>query len=86
MKYYDEDEKKLIESIEKEEWSELPDMSSAIVEAEKIARATTAKNERMNIRMNEGDIEKTGRFYSNSPAEGTEAQKLRLCYPRQAWY
>ena len=31
-------------------------MSVAIEQAEQIARATTAKNERMNIRMNERDL------------------------------
>lgn len=56
MKYYDDQERKLIESIETEEWAEVPDMRSAIAEAEQIARATTAKSERMNIRMNEGDL------------------------------
>jgi predicted DNA binding CopG/RHH family protein len=56
MKYWDEEERKLIESIETEGWAEVPDMRSAIEEAEQIARKTTAKNERMNIRMNEGDL------------------------------
>ena len=56
MNYYDEEERQLIESIEAEEWSEVSDMSVAIEEAEQIARATTAKNERMNIRMNERDL------------------------------
>ena len=56
MKYYDEEERQLIESIETEEWSEVSDMSVAIEDAEQIAQATTAKNERMNIRMNARDL------------------------------
>lgn len=56
MKYYDEEERELIQSIESEEWPEVPDVDAAIKEAERIARATTAKNARMNIRMNEADL------------------------------
>jgi predicted DNA binding CopG/RHH family protein len=56
VKYHDKKEQELIESIETGEWAEVPDMPSAIDEARQIARATTAKNERMNIRMNEGDL------------------------------
>jgi predicted DNA binding CopG/RHH family protein len=56
MKYYNNEERELIESIEGEDWTEVENMESAIEEARKIAQATTVKSERMNIRMSERDI------------------------------
>ena len=56
MKYYNKEERELIESIEGEEWTEIDHMAEAIEEAARIAQATTTKSERMNIRMSEKDI------------------------------
>jgi predicted DNA binding CopG/RHH family protein len=56
MKYYNKDEQKLIETIEKEDWTEVDNMVEAIEEAKRIAQATTTKSERMNIRMSEKDM------------------------------
>ena len=56
MKYYNREERELIETIEGEDWTEVDNMTEAIEEARRIAQATTAKSERMNIRMSEKDI------------------------------
>jgi predicted DNA binding CopG/RHH family protein len=56
MKYYNKEERELIESIEGGNWTEVDHMSEAIEEARLIAQATTAKSERMNIRMSEKDM------------------------------
>jgi predicted DNA binding CopG/RHH family protein len=56
MKYHNEEERKLIEAIEGEDWTEVDDMAKALEDARRIAQATTAKSERMNIRMSERDI------------------------------
>ena len=56
MKYYNKEEQKLIETIEKEDWTEVDNMVEAIEEAKRIAQATTTKSERMNIRMSEKDM------------------------------
>ncbi len=56
MKYYNKEERELIETIEGEDWIEVDDLAEAIEEARIIAEATTAKSERMNIRMSEKDI------------------------------
>ena len=56
MKYYNREERELIESIEREDWTEVDNMAKAIEEARSIAEATTKKSERMNIRMSEKDI------------------------------
>ena len=56
MKYYNKEEQKLIETIEKEDWTEVDNMAEAIEEAKRIAQATTTKSERMNIRMSEKDM------------------------------
>ena len=56
MKYYNEEEQKLIETMEKEDWTEVDDMVEAIEEAKRIAQATTTKSELVNIRMSEKDM------------------------------
>ena len=56
MKYYNNEERELIESIEGEDWTEVENMEEAIEEARRIAQATTVKSERMNIRMSERDM------------------------------
>ena len=56
MKYYDDEERELIETLEREEAREVQDMTAALAEATRIARATSAKTSRMNIRMSEKDL------------------------------
>jgi len=54
MRYYDENERDLIKSIEHGEWDSVDDLESEIEEAKKIAKATRTKDERINIRLNSG--------------------------------
>lgn len=54
MRYYDENERDLIKSIEHGEWNSVDDLESEIEEAKKIAKATRTKDERINIRLNSG--------------------------------
>jgi len=54
MRYYDENERDLIKSIEHGEWDSVDDLESEIEEAKKIAKATRIKDERINIRLNSG--------------------------------
>lgn len=56
MKYYDDEERILIESIEKGEWVAVNDLQSAIDEAKSIARATRTKDARINIRLASSDL------------------------------
>ncbi len=56
MKYYDEEERILIESIENEEWVPVDDLQAAINEAKSIARSTRTKNTRINIRLASSDL------------------------------
>ena len=56
MRYYDENERDLIKSIEHGEWDSVDDLESEIEEAKKIAKATRTKDERINIRLNSGDL------------------------------
>ncbi len=50
MKYYDEEERMLIESVEKGEWVPVDDLQTAIDEAKSIAMSTRTKDTRINIR------------------------------------
>ncbi len=56
MKYYDADERNLVKSIEDGEWHSIQDLTAEIAEAKKIARATRAKDARINIRLSSSDI------------------------------
>jgi len=56
MKPYDQEEKELMESIEKEEWVSVDNLKEEIDKAKKAARATVIKSERMNIRMTPNDL------------------------------
>ena len=50
------EEKDLLESIEKDEWHSVPDLKEAIRHSRKIASETMKKDERMNIRMTKRDM------------------------------
>ena len=52
----DKEERKLLKSIEDGEWRSIGNLDEEIEKARAIARATGAKNERMNIRMNRRDM------------------------------
>ncbi len=56
MKYYDEEERILIESIEKGEWAPVDDLQAAINEAKAIAMSTRTKDTRINIRLASRDL------------------------------
>ena len=57
MKYYDEEEKDLIESIENEEWIPVDEnKKKEIEEAIENANRTLRKDKRMNIRISERDL------------------------------
>ncbi len=56
MKYYDEEERILIESIEKGEWVPVDDLQTAVDEAKSIARSTKTKDTRINIRLASSDL------------------------------
>jgi len=57
MKYYDEEEKELIESIENEEWMPVAEnKKKEIEEAIENANRTLRKDKRMNIRISERDL------------------------------
>ena len=51
-----EDEREFIQSIERGQWREIDDVACAVVEAQRIAAATIAKSERMNIRISSADL------------------------------
>jgi predicted DNA binding CopG/RHH family protein len=55
MKAYD-DEKELFESVEKEEWSSVENLSGEIAVAREAAEATYGKDQRMNIRISSRDM------------------------------
>jgi len=57
IQYIDEEEKKLIESIENEEWIPVTDEKKHIIEtAIDSAKKTLKKDKRMNIRISERDL------------------------------
>jgi len=56
MKYYDEEERILVESIEKGEWVPVDDLQTAINEAKSMARFTRTKDTRINIRLASSDL------------------------------
>ena len=52
----DGEEGDLIQSIEKDEWTEVPDVERFKEQARRYAEATIRKNRRMNIRISERDL------------------------------
>jgi len=56
MKYYDKEERMLVESIEKGEWVPVDDLQTAINEAKSMARLTRTKDTRINIRLASSDL------------------------------
>jgi predicted DNA binding CopG/RHH family protein len=56
VKYYDEEERLLIESIEKGEWVPSDDLQAAIDDANLVARSTRTKDTRINIRLAGSDL------------------------------
>ena len=56
LEYTDEEERKLIESLEDDQWVPVSDAQTAISEAQAFARATLKKDRRMNVRISERDL------------------------------
>ncbi|MGD9082973.1 MAG: antitoxin [Desulfobacterales bacterium] len=56
MKPFDEEERKLMESIENEEWVSVDNIYEEIKKARETARSTFIKSERMNIRISSKDL------------------------------
>ncbi|MCK4979624.1 MAG: antitoxin [Candidatus Delongbacteria bacterium] len=50
------DEKKILESVEKGEWKQVPNLKKEIEKYTQIAGATLRKDKRVNIRMTERDL------------------------------
>lgn len=55
-RYLDEEEKDIVESLERGEWQPTDDGGVAKSEAEEYAEATLRKDKRMNVRMTERDL------------------------------
>ena len=73
MKFYDENERNLIESVESGEWISVEDLQSEIAEAKKIAFATRTKDTRINIRLTKNDLKA---LKSKALEEGVPYQTL----------
>jgi len=60
MKYFelDEEEKQLLEEIEKGEWKPVKNFAKAKMEAMEVARNTLNKTKNINIRLSERDLQK----------------------------
>ena len=54
--YIDEEERDLIESLERDEWRPVTDRDAAAAEAQAYAVATLRKDRRMNVRISERDL------------------------------
>ena len=54
--YVDDDERDLIESLDRDEWIPVRDMPNALAEARTVASATLRKDRRMNVRISERDL------------------------------
>jgi predicted DNA binding CopG/RHH family protein len=50
-------EQNLIESLERDEWKSVPDLEDEIIKARQIAENTTAKDEKITIRISGRDLE-----------------------------
>ena len=53
----DKEEQELSESVERGEWRSVPNLKEEIMKAKEYARATVAKNQRMNIRISKKDLD-----------------------------
>jgi predicted DNA binding CopG/RHH family protein len=53
----DNEEKKIIDSIEKGEWRSISELQREIEKSKKIAKATLRKDQRMNIRISKKDLD-----------------------------
>jgi predicted DNA binding CopG/RHH family protein len=53
----DKEEQELSESVERGEWRSVPNLKEEIMKAKEYARATVAKNQRMNIRVSKKDLD-----------------------------
>ena len=53
----DKEEQELSESVERGEWRSVPNLKEEIMKAKEYARATFAKNQRMNIRISKKDLD-----------------------------
>jgi predicted DNA binding CopG/RHH family protein len=52
----DKEEKELLNSIERDEWKSVPDLEKEIERSKEIAKATSVKDQRMNIRIAKKDL------------------------------
>ncbi len=69
----DEEERELIESLERDEWQSAPDLKKRNAELQQIARNTLAKNKRITIRISELDLQ---RIQDKALQEGIPYQTL----------
>ena len=53
----DKEEQELSESVERGEWRSVPNLKEEIIKAKEYARATFAKNQRMNLRISKKDLD-----------------------------
>lgn len=67
------EEKELLESVEKGEWKQVPDVKKDVNRYREAARATLRKDKRVNIRMTERDLI---RFQKTAIREGLPYQTL----------
>lgn len=56
MNNFDNDEKELLDSFERNEWHSVKDLKKRKLELEASARATIRKDKRVNIRISERDL------------------------------
>ena len=73
MRYLDEEERRLLESLDRGEWSSVGDLEEAKAEARRYAEATLRKDKRMNIRMTERDLRN---LKTQAAEEGLQYQTL----------
>ena len=65
------EEKELLDSVEKGEWQQIPDFTNESLRYKEIAKNTLRKNKRVNIRMTERDLV---RFQKKALQEGLPYQ------------
>ena len=56
FQYLDDEERALMESLERDEWHSVDDFTAIKTEAVQYAKATLKKDRRMNVRMTERDL------------------------------
>ncbi len=74
--YLDDDERDLIESLDRDEWVSVHDRSDVVAEAVSVALATLRKDRRMNIRISERDL----RGLKARVRNAVHLIRLPLCY------